>query len=97
MDDALRAEGCEVFAPRYPLLHEQPFFTEGQFKKILRINNEDSPTYLAGGFQKTRHMNNSLIKFPCFTTSNQLALNQYIKAINKIGNNQDLIIKNLEK
>src|SRR5207249_2284974 len=31
--EALRAEDCEVDHPRYPLLHQQPLFTEGLFTK----------------------------------------------------------------
>ncbi len=85
---ALKSEGCEVSKPRYPLLHEQPFFTEGAFKKVLRIEESKCPKYLPGGFDKTRSVNEELIKFPCFTTSEGDVLNEYIAAIHKIGTSQ---------
>lgn len=85
---ALISEGCEVSKPRYPLLHEQPFFTEGAFKKVLRIEESKCPEYLPGGFEKTRSVNDELIKFPCFTTSEDFVLNEYIAAIHKIGTSQ---------
>jgi perosamine synthetase len=85
---ALTSEGCEVSKPRYPLLHEQPFFTEGAFKKVLRIEESKCPKYVPGGFEKTRNLNNQLIKFPCFTTKEQEVLEEYIVAIHKIGTSQ---------
>ena len=88
---ALISEGCEISKPRYPLLHEQPFFTEGEFKKVLRIEESKCPEYFSGGFEKTRLVNNELIKFPCFTTSEQNVLIEYISAIHKIGTSQNKI------
>lgn len=88
---ALKAEGCQISKPRYPLLHEQPFFTEGAFKKVLRIDESKCPQYSSGGFEKTRSVNNELIKFPCFTTSEQNVLDEYITAIHKIGKSQEII------
>jgi perosamine synthetase len=85
---SLISEGCKVIKPRYPLLHEQPFFTEGVFKKVLRIDESKCPEYFPGGFEKTRLVNNELIKFPCFTTSEQNVLDEYISAIHKIGTSQ---------
>src|SRR5690606_30432228 len=34
---ALQAEGCQVRPARYPLVHQQPFFTEGHFASIARL------------------------------------------------------------
>lgn len=93
---ALISEGCEVSKPRYPLLHEQPFFTEGAFKKVLRLDEQQCPKYLAGGFNKTRTVNEELIKFPCFTTKNNTVLDEYISAIHKIGKSQDRVKELLE-
>ena len=95
--DALTAEGCKVSRPRYPLLHEQPFFTEGAFKKILRIEAVKCPNYLPGGFMKTRSLNQQMIKFPCFTDTNISVLNQYIEAIHKIGKAQTRIKSKAKK
>lgn len=86
---ALASEGCKVSKPRYPLLHEQPFFTEGAFKKVLRLEESKCPEYLPGGFDKTRSVNEELIKFPCFTTSATTVLDEYISAIHKIGTSQN--------
>lgn len=88
---ALLAEGCQVSNPRYPLLHEQPFFTEGAFKKVLRISEDLIPDYLPGGFDKTRKINETMIKFPCFTTNSESVLNSYIEAVHKIGRNQSTV------
>jgi dTDP-4-amino-4,6-dideoxygalactose transaminase len=35
--EALRCEGCRVAAPRYPLLHRQPLFTEGRWRALARL------------------------------------------------------------
>ena len=85
---ALESEGCEVSKPRYPLLHEQPFFTEGAFKKVLRLEESECPEYFPEGFDQTRSVNEELIKFPCFTTSEDSVLEEYIAAIHKIGTSQ---------
>ena len=44
---ALRAEGAIVDRPRYPLLHQQPLFTEGHWATIARLTptDRDLPTY----------------------------------------------------
>ena len=34
---ALQAEGALVSAPRYPLLHQQPVFTQNVWSKIARL------------------------------------------------------------
>ncbi|MBK3515972.1 DegT/DnrJ/EryC1/StrS family aminotransferase [Carboxylicivirga marina] len=93
---ALLSEGCDVSEPRYPLLHEQPFFTEGAYKKVLRLDDSLCPEYNPGGFDKTRKVNGELIKFPCFTTTHTDLLDEYIDAIHKIGRSQDVIKTILE-
>ena len=40
LQSALQAEGCMVAVPRYPLLHEQPYFTEGKYKDFARLRDE---------------------------------------------------------
>lgn len=93
---ALAAEGCQVQQPRYPLVHEQPFFTEGAFRSILRIEDSMVPNYLPGGFEQTRQINQSMIKFPNFPNIEDSILNQYIQAIHKVGQNQTQIAEALE-
>ena len=34
---ALHAERCQAWAPRYALVDQQPFFTEGHFSRIARL------------------------------------------------------------
>jgi perosamine synthetase len=94
--EALTSEGCDVSKPRYPLLHEQPFFTEGAFKKVLRLNDSQCPEYKSGGFDKTRKVNGELLKFPCFTTNQTDLLDQYISAVHKIGKSQITVKQILE-
>ncbi len=52
---ALRAEGCDVQAPRYPLVHQQPLFTEGHAAMLLRAaaGNAPAPVYRADALPKT--------------------------------------------
>ena len=88
---ALQAEGCVVEQPRYPLVHEQPFFTEGAFRSILRIEDSKVPSYLAGGFEQTRRLNQCMIKFPSFPNAADEILDAYIQAIHKVGRHQEKI------
>lgn len=39
MVTAVQAEGCDVAKLRYPLLHQQPVFTEGIFAQIARLQD----------------------------------------------------------
>ena len=84
---ALSAEGCHVTAPRYPLLHQQPFFTEGLFKDILRLGSTKFPTYNPTDLPKTQMVNGTLIKLPSFPSAKKDILNQYIKAFTKVVTN----------
>jgi len=93
---ALQAEGCLVEQPRYPLVHEQPFFTEGAFRSILRIEDSKVPSYLAGGFEQTRRLNQCMIKFPSFPNAADEVLDAYIQAIHKVGRHQEKIKEVLE-
>jgi hypothetical protein len=50
--------------PRYPLLHQQPFFTEGHWKTIGRY--AEVPESGAGSLPWTEQANGRLIRLPNF-------------------------------
>ena len=60
--------GCRVGQPRYPLLHQQPFFTEGHWKTLGRYPAAlDLPDISTQSFPHTESINGSLIRLPNFT------------------------------
>jgi perosamine synthetase len=62
---ALRAEGCDALNPRYPLLHQQPFFTEGHHRAIGRFPDGCSPPEIrAEEFATTVAENDRLLRLP---------------------------------
>jgi perosamine synthetase len=69
--EALRAEGCDVSLPRYPLLHQQPLFRE----KLNRIPE---------ALPQTEAANNHLVRFPVFTSQCEDLLEQYAAAVEKV-------------
>jgi dTDP-4-amino-4,6-dideoxygalactose transaminase len=79
---ALRAEGCEVSLPRYPLLHQQPLFTEGGFEKVARVglNREYRPDALPG----TERVNEELLRLPAFPRATRELMDQYANAFEKV-------------
>ena len=83
--EALQAEGCTIGVPRYPLLHQQPFFTEGHYLKIARPDkNLPVRTYGEDDLPKTVQMSHSMLKLPSFPVADQEILDQYILAFNKV-------------
>ena len=70
--EALRAEGCEVSLPRYPLLHQQPLFTEGHHKLV------------GVSLPATEAANEKLIRFPVFTKPCPDLADQYAAAVEKV-------------
>ncbi|MDH3349260.1 MAG: DegT/DnrJ/EryC1/StrS family aminotransferase [Desulfobulbaceae bacterium] len=83
--EALSKEGCQVAAPRYPLVHQQPFFTEGIFKDILRLPPEcQLPEYETCSLPFTETANNSLLKLPSFPGPDNGILEQYAHAFEKV-------------
>lgn len=85
--EALRAEGCEVDHPRYPLLHQQPLFTEGLFAKIGALagrNDLPLPKYLPDALPRTERENERLIKLPSFPFAERPLLQQYVNAFQKV-------------
>lgn len=85
--EALQAEGCSVSLPRYPLLHQQPFFTEGAFESIARLTNRDIaglPVYKPDALPQTEAANQELIKLPTFPSAGRELLDQYALAFEKV-------------
>ncbi len=82
---ALQAEGCQVAAPRYPLVHQQPFFTEGHFASVARLppglsvpryDPEDLPVTIAGS--------RNLLRLPSFPQAERALLDLYAIAFEKV-------------
>ncbi len=68
MVGVLQDLGCRAGVPRYPLLHQQPFFAEGHWKTIGRYpKNQPLPDMARASFPKTESANGSLIRLPNFT------------------------------
>jgi len=84
---ALRAEGCDVVRPKYPLLHQQPVFTEGRFIEIARLQSlprDMLPTYRPDALPRTTAANATLIQLPSFPSADRPLLDQYAKAFEKV-------------
>lgn len=98
--EALQAEGCLVSAPRYPLLHQQPFFTEGIWKNIARLTEKDTnnlPVYKPNALPQTEAENRKLIKLPVFPSATRELLDQYAEAFEKVLDNSKEILLQAEK
>ncbi len=81
--DALVAEGANVQRPRYPLLHQQPLFTEGHWAKVARLDATPLPTYDAAALPRTTAGNGTLLKLPSFPRATDALLDQYALAFEK--------------
>ncbi len=82
---ALQAEGCLVGTPRYPLVHQQPFFTEGHARKVARLpSNLTLPECRVQDLPKTQSGNETLIKLPSFPNAERHLLDQYVTAFKKV-------------
>ena len=84
---ALQAEGAQVTAPRYPLLHQQPVFTRGVWSKIARLPaTEENPihTYDPADLPNTTLGNGTLLKLPSFPSASTGLLDQYFAAFEKV-------------
>lgn len=81
----LRAEGGQVRTPRYPLLHEQPFFREGHAAAIGRYPaGVRLPDCAHLSLPETERENQRLIKLPTFTQPDAGLLEQYRAAFEKV-------------
>jgi len=83
--DALNAEGCQAAVPRYPLLHQQPFFTEGAFLSVLRPGADAAiPDYASLSLPVTEDANARMLKLPSFPNAERELLDQYLLAFRKV-------------
>ena len=91
---ALRAEGCLAALPRYPLLHQQPFFAEGAYLDILRPKDGASvPDYSALTLPVTEQFNHAMMKLPSFPWASKELLDQYLLAFEKVITHADRIAR----
>jgi dTDP-4-amino-4,6-dideoxygalactose transaminase len=83
--EALVAEGCSVGFPRYPLVHQQPLFTEGAFAKIAGMRSvKELPRYAADALPRTIALNAQMLKLPSFPSASEELLEQYACAFEKV-------------
>jgi dTDP-4-amino-4,6-dideoxygalactose transaminase len=84
---ALKAEGALVAPPRYPLLHQQPMFTDGVWATIARFTptaERPMPVYRSGALPRTEAGNRLLLKLPSFPSADRALLDQYALAFEKV-------------
>ncbi len=88
--EALQAEGVQVAAPRYPLLHQQPMFTEGRWLDIARLKSWYAeqgltpPVFDPRALPNTIASNATLLKLPNFPHAADELLEQYACAFEKV-------------
>lgn len=95
---ALQAEGCHVGQPRYPMLHQQPFFTEGRFREIARLpEGMPVPEYRPDDLPQTIAGNATLMKLPTFPNADREILDQYADAFARVcGSAETIMVKHKE-
>ena len=81
---ALRAEGCEVSGPRYPLVHEQPFFTEGHWRRVARLPAGDHAQWTPPDLPVTAAVQHDMLRLPTFPWADADLIDQYATAFEKI-------------
>lgn len=92
--EALQAEGCDVQLPRYPLVHQQPFFTEGAFAGIMRLpENVAAPVYAADALPVTAAQGEHMLRLPCFPSATPELLDQYALAFRKCIGSAELLAR----
>ena len=90
---ALQAEGCHAALPRYPLLHQQPFFTEGAFLRIMRPDKDAAqPHYPPLALPHLEASGDSLLSLPSFPNATKELLDQYVQAFEKVLFHGDRIV-----
>lgn len=84
---ALKAEGCAIAMPRYPLLHQQPVFTEDRFIDLARLRHlprASLPVYKLDALPRTAAGNEQLLQLPSFPNADRALLDQYARAFEKV-------------
>jgi perosamine synthetase len=82
--EKLQGMGLEVTAPRYPLLHQQPFFTEGHVGSIGRYPADlQLPDYAAVRLPRTEGENGRLIKLPNFCGPDRGGIERHAEAFRR--------------
>ena len=67
------------------MLHQQPFFTEGHWKRILRAPTRDPNWhYDPRDLPRTQAGSQSMLRLPSFASAEQGILDQYAAAFNKV-------------
>ena len=79
--DRLQKLGCQANVPRYPLLHQQPFFREGHVAEVGRYpEGVELPAYAEVECPETERQNQRMIKLPNFCHADNGLLGQYREA-----------------
>lgn len=83
--EALQREGCRISQPRYPLLHQQPFFTEAHWRTVARIDAPaEWPDYRQVVLRRTEQAAQSLLRLPVFPNRDNGLVGDYIRAFIKV-------------
>jgi len=85
--DVLQQAGCRVGVPRYPLLHQQPYFTEGHWRAAGRYPASCKlPDSDEISLPVTEGMNHSLLRLPNFNHPDAGPLvDQYAEAFRRVA------------
>lgn len=90
--EALQAEGCRVSQPRYPLLHQQPFFTEGHWQRVARLVDKGNlPDYRQMSLPITETASQTLLRLPVFPNADNGLIDDYIEAFTKVVEHREAI------
>ena len=82
---AVCAEGAQISSPRYPLVHQQPFFLEGLWNQVARLDNGLSQyNYSDVSLPNTEKEGQLMIRLPHFSTASREFLDQYVAAFRKV-------------
>lgn len=82
--DALQAEGCQVTGPRYPLVHEQPFFSEGHWRRVARLAPGDHADYRLPDLPVSHAVQANMLRLPSFPWAAPDLIEQYAVAFEKV-------------
>jgi dTDP-4-amino-4,6-dideoxygalactose transaminase len=81
---ALQAEGVQVTGPRYPLVHEQPFFTEGHWRRVARLAPGDHADWRVPDLPVSRAVQENMLRLPTFPWAEAALIDQYATAFEKV-------------